>query len=240
MDAISRAAQSWGLHLIEDGAQAIGAKYEGRPAGSLGDIGCFSFYPTKNLGGFGDGGMLTTGHADLAEQLRLLASHGMQPRYYHSVVGVNSRLDSVQAAVLNVKLERLQLWNEQRRANAARYHELFATRRLDRRLVLPETAAGREHVWNQYTIRVPEGRRDALRTHLAQRRIGSETYYPTPLHLQACFRPLGYEPGSLPETERACREVLSLPIFPELTAEQQLAVVDSIADFYEVRAARAA
>jgi dTDP-4-amino-4,6-dideoxygalactose transaminase len=240
MDSICEIAQREGLGVVEDAAQAIGAKHQGRPAGGWGDIGCFSFYPTKNLGGVGDGGMLTTGDAALADKLRLLASHGMQPRYFHSVVGVNSRLDSVQAAVLNVKLELLAAWNAQRQRNAERYEELFSAAGLDHELTLPQTVADREHVWNQYTIRVPNGRRDALRAHLTEREIGSETYYPLPLHLQECFGPLGYRQGSLPETERAAREVLSLPIFPGMTILEQEAVVDSIAEFYASRLNRAA
>jgi dTDP-4-amino-4,6-dideoxygalactose transaminase len=240
MDSIRQIAEREGLRVIEDAAQAIGAKHQGRPAGGWGDIGCLSFYPTKNLGGFGDGGMLTTSDAELARKLRLLASHGMEPRYYHSVVGINSRLDSIQAAVLNVKLEHLPTWNVQRRANAERYGEMFATLGLDRDLILPRTASGREHVWNQYTVRVPKGRRDALRACLAEQGIGSETYYPLPLHLQECFRSLGYDEDSLPETERAAREVLSLPIFPELTVAEQQAVVDSIAHFYARRRIQAA
>jgi dTDP-4-amino-4,6-dideoxygalactose transaminase len=232
MDSICEIAQRKGLRVIEDAAQAIGAKHLGRPAGGWGDVGCFSFYPTKNLGGIGDGGMLTTNDAALADRLRLLASHGMRPRYHHSIVGINSRLDSVQAAALNVKLGRLTAWNAQRRRNAARYGELLPALGLDSELGLPQTAPGREHVWNQYTIRAPGGRRDALRAYLAERGVGSETYYPMPLHLQQCFRSLGYTEGSLPETERAAREVLSLPIFPELTAQEQQAVARSIASFF--------
>lgn len=217
-----------GLRVVEDAAQSIGAEYHGRPAGSLGDVACFSFYPTKNLGGFGDGGMLTTNEETLAAKLRLLAAHGMQPRYYHSVVGINSRLDTLQAAVLNVKLAQLGQWTQRRRANAQRYAELFADVGLDRQLDLPQEAAGRYHVWNQYTIRVPGGRRDHVRSRLAHLGIGSEVYYPVPLHLQECFSALGYQRGSLPESERAADEVLSLPIFPELTAEEQRAVVQGV------------
>jgi dTDP-4-amino-4,6-dideoxygalactose transaminase len=230
MDAINDIAARRNLKVIEDAAQSIGAEYRARPAGSIGDIGCFSFYPTKNLGGFGDGGMLTTHDDGLAERLRQLAAHGMKPRYYHSMVGINSRLDSIQAAVLNVKLARLGRWSSQRRANAARYHQLFAESGLDRWLVMPEQLPLRYHVWNQFTIRVPHGKRDALRARLAEMKIGTEIYYPIPLHQQECFRPLGYEPGSLPETELAAHEVLSLPIFPELTAAEQQLVVSSIGE----------
>lgn len=232
MAPILTIAQARAIHVVEDAAQAIGAKYFGQAAGSLADVGCLSFYPTKNLGGFGDGGMLTTSSDALASRLRLLAAHGMSPRYFHQEVGVNSRLDSLQAAVLNVKFTRLAAWTIARQENAARYGELFWAAGLDEVLGLPHTAAGREHVWNQYTIRVPKGRRDALRAHLSMAGIGSEIYYPLPLHRQACFASLGYGAGSLPETERAAAEVLSLPIFPELTAAEQERVVCQIGKFY--------
>lgn len=224
MDAINAIAQRHSLWVIEDAAQAIGAKHRGRPAGSMGHIGCLSYYPTKNLGGMGDGGMLTTSDAPLAERLRLFAAHGMSPRYYHKVIGINSRLDTLQAAVLNVKLTRLAQWTEQRQAHAARYDELLRPR-LGTSISLPQSAPNGDHVWNQYTIRIPGGRRDAVKAHLAQAGIGSEVYYPVPLHQQDCFRTLGYGPGTLPHTERAAAEVLSLPVFPEMTmAEQDLVV----------------
>lgn len=228
MDPLLELARHNDLKVIEDAAQAIGAEYHGHPAGSMGDVGCISFYPTKNLGGYGDGGMLVTGDESLAEKLRRLAAHGMKTRYYHSLVGINSRLDSIQAAVLNIKLAQLGRWTTDRRANAQRYHELFAARNLDQRLVLPRELPGRYHVWNQYTIRVPNGRRDELRARLTERNVGSEIYYPVPLHLQECFRTLGYRRGSLPITERICQEVLSLPIFPELTAAEQARVVEVV------------
>ncbi len=230
MDAIQAIARRHGVAVIEDGAQAIGAEFEGRAAGSMGDIGCFSFYPTKNLGGFGDGGMLTTNQEWLAKKLRQLAAHGMHTRYYHQMVGINSRLDSIQAAVLNVKVAQLGTWCQQRRANAARYLELFAHAGLDDWLQLPCEVPGRHHVWNQFTIRVPHGLRDGLREQLADQRIGTEIYYPLGLHQQECFRPLGYGPGSLPETERAAGEVLSLPIFPELTDAELQRVVQGTAE----------
>lgn len=220
------------LTVIEDAAQAIGAEHAGQRAGGMGDIGCFSFYPTKNLGGFGDGGLLTTNRDHLAEKLRLLRVHGMQPRYYHHVLGINSRLDSLQAAVLNVKLPHLDRWTESRQRHAARYAKLFAEAGLDRILALPPTAPHRRHVWNQYIVRVPDGRRDALRQHLTERKIGTEIYYPVPLHLQPCFAYLGYHPGDLPETERAAAETLALPIFPELTAAEQDLVVREIGNFF--------
>jgi dTDP-4-amino-4,6-dideoxygalactose transaminase len=207
----------------------------GRRAGSLGDVGCFSFYPTKNLGGAGDGGMLTTNRDELADQLRLLRVHGMQPRYHHKVVGINSRLDSFQAAILNVKLPHLDRWTAMRQANARRYDELFAEAGLEGHLGLPARAPGRRHVWNQYVIRVPDGRRDELRGFLAEAKIGTEIYYPMGLHEQECFRYLGYAPDDLPETHRATREVLALPIFPELTAREQAFVVDRISAFFRRR-----
>ncbi|HET6882267.1 MAG TPA: DegT/DnrJ/EryC1/StrS family aminotransferase, partial [Pirellulales bacterium] len=223
------------LSVVEDAAQAIGAEYAGERAGGIGDMGCFSFYPTKNLGGFGDGGMLTTNRDHLAEKLRLLRVHGMQPRYCHQVLGINSRLDSLQAAVLNVKLPHLDDWTAARQRHAARYGELFTSLGLDQSIKLPPTAALRRHVWNQYVVRVPEGRRDALRQHLTDRKIGSEIYYPIPLHLQPCFAYLGYRQGDLPETERAAAETLALPIFPELTPAEQELVVREIASFYGLR-----
>jgi dTDP-4-amino-4,6-dideoxygalactose transaminase len=222
------------LWIIEDAAQAIGAAHRGRPAGAMGHCGCFSFYPTKNLGGFGDGGLLTTHDDALAARLRLLRGHGMEPRYYHKVVGINSRLDSIQAAILKVKLRYLEGWTAARQENARRYAELFAACGLDRTVILPSTAPGQKHVWNQYVIRVPDGRRDALRERLAQCQVGTEIYYPVPLHLQECFRHLGYREGDLPETERAARETLALPIFPELTLSEQQRVVGHIAEFFGI------
>lgn len=230
--AIGSIARRHQIPVIEDAAQAIGAEFEGRRAGSFGQIGCLSFYPTKNLGAFGDGGLLTATDPAIADRLRLLRAHGMQPRYYHQVVGINSRLDTLQAAVLNVKLRYLEGWTAARQANARRYGELFAGCGLDRVLGLPLVAANCRHVWNQYVIRVPEGRRDPLRDYLARQKIGTEIYYPVPLHLQECFQPLGYGPGSLPESERAARETLALPIFPELTAAEQQTVVGAISSFF--------
>jgi dTDP-4-amino-4,6-dideoxygalactose transaminase len=234
MDTIIKIANKAKVPIIEDCAQSIGAEWNGRRAGDIGAIGCFSFYPTKNLGGAGDGGMLTTNDDQLAEKLRLLRQHGMNPRYYHKVVGVNSRLDSFQAAVLNVKMPHLDQWTELRQANAARYGELFAEVGLDRVLTAPRAMPVCRHVWNQYVIRVPDGRRDVLREFLAKAKIGSEIYYPLGLHDQECFRYLDYKPGDLPETDRAAREVLALPIFPELTAEEQQCVVARIAEFFGI------
>jgi dTDP-4-amino-4,6-dideoxygalactose transaminase len=232
MNEILAIARRHKLPVIEDAAQAIGAELDGRRAGSWGEIGCLSFYPTKNLGGFGDGGLLTTASNPLAERLRLLRGHGMQPRYYHREVGINSRLDTLQAAVLNVKLRYLDDWTARRQANAGRYANMFADCRLDGILGLPTAASGSRHVWNQYVIRVPDGRRNTLRAFLAERKIGTEIYYPVPLHLQQCFSPLGYSAGSLPESERAAAETLALPIFPELSPAEQRAVVQAIATFF--------
>lgn len=240
MDEITPIARRHGLLVIEDAAQAIGARFDDRPAGSLGDVGCFSFYPTKNLGGFGDGGMLTTNSDVLAEKLRLFAAHGMNPRYYHRVVGINSRLDTVQAAILGVKLNHLERWTQQRRANAARYDQLMLDAGLDRYVTLPQTDARCGHVWNQYTIRISGGRRDAVRSRLAERGVGAEIYYPVPLHRQECFASLGWAEGSLPRTEQAAREVLSLPIYPELTSEEQEIVVATLAEAVHTKRAAAA
>jgi len=240
MDAIGIIAQQRGLHIIEDAAQAIGARFKSWPAGSMSAVSCLSFYPTKNLGAFGDAGMLTTHDAALAERLRLLAAHGMNPRYYHHLVGINSRLDSIQAAVLNVKLTKLTEWTERRTANASRYDAQFRAAGLDGQIVLPESDARCRHVWNQYTIRIPGGRRDAVKAQLAAAGVGTEIYYPVPLHLQKCFQSLGYCQGSLPHTERAAREVLSLPIFPELTAAEQETVVGRLSEALRTPAAKAA
>lgn len=220
-----------GIPIIEDACQAIGAEYRGVRAGSLGTAAAFSFYPTKNLGGFGDGGLITTNDGELAARLRVLRDHGQQPRYYHHFVGINSRLDTLQAAVLTVKLPRLDEWAAARAKHAARYAEEFEKRGLDDMIIAPQVATHCRHVWNQYTVRVLNGRRDALHKYLSERKIGSAIYYPVPLHLQKCFAALGYEAGSLPVTEQACREVLSLPVYPELSAAEQGAVIDAITTF---------
>jgi dTDP-4-amino-4,6-dideoxygalactose transaminase len=240
MDPILELARRHKLYVIEDAAQAIGATYHGLPAGSIGDIGCMSFYPTKNLGGFGDGGMLTTRSAELAQRLRLIAAHGMSPRYYHREIGINSRLDTIQAAILGVKLRFLGEWTSARSANAARYWQLFSESKLDRRLELPQAAAGQGHVWNQYTVRVPHGRRDEVKNQLSQEGVGAEIYYPVPLHQQQCFASLGYRKISLPVTEQAAQEVLSLPIFPELTDIELQTVVVRLKDILDARRAAAA
>jgi dTDP-4-amino-4,6-dideoxygalactose transaminase len=238
MDALATIARDAGLPVVEDAAQSILSTWAGRCTGGLGDVGCFSFYPTKNLGGAGDGGFLTTTRDDLAKDLRLLRVHGMEPRYYHSLVGINSRLDSLQAAILRVKLPRLDAWTTARQVNAARYDALFADSALDGHVIPPAQDPQNRHVWNQYVIRVSEGRRDALRAHLGACGVGTEIYYPVPVHLQECFRSLGWSTGDLPETERAALETLALPIFPELTPAEQHTVVARIAEFFGARAAR--
>ena len=233
--ALAEIARPQSIALVEDAAQAIGAEIQGRRVGSIGAVGCFSFYPTKNLGGAGDGGMLTTQSDDLADRLRLLRGHGMRPRYFHSSIGINSRLDSFQAAVLNVKFPFLDHWTFLRQANADRYTELFTAAGLHRTVVLPQTKPNMRHVWNQYVIRVPDGLRTPLREALAEAHVGTEIYYPLGLHQQQCFRYLGYQPDDLPETRRAVDEVMALPIFPELRAEEQKFVVERIADFFTRR-----
>jgi dTDP-4-amino-4,6-dideoxygalactose transaminase len=229
MDAIREVADRHNLPVVEDAAQAIGAGYRERRAGAMGAVGCFSFFPSKNLGGAGEGGLMTTDDDDLAEKLRLLRVHGMQPKYYHKVVGVNSRLDALQAAVLGVKLKYLDRWSDARRRNAEHYDKLFAEAGVEE-VTTPAVRPNRRHIFNQYTIRC--SRRDELMDFLKRRGVGSEIYYPAPLHLQECFAHLGYKPGDLPATERASRECLSLPIYPELTEEMRQYVVEKIAEFY--------
>ncbi|HBT77810.1 MAG TPA: transcriptional regulator [Planctomycetaceae bacterium] len=224
--------------VLEDSAQSIGAELDGRRAGSWGDVTALSFYPTKNLGGAGDGGMMVSRNADFAARLRLFRGHGMEPRYYHKVVGINSRLDSYQAAVLNVKMKHLENWTMMRSRNAARYAELFGDDGLERYLTLPEALPNRRHVWNQYTVRIPDNLRTALRERLAEMKIGTDIYYPLGLHEQECFRSLGYPAESLPETYRASREVLALPIYPELTETEQRLVVAGIKRFFDENVAR--
>jgi dTDP-4-amino-4,6-dideoxygalactose transaminase len=229
LDPIVAAAAARGIAVIEDAAQAIGARYGERPVGGIGTLGCFSFFPSKNLGAFGDGGLVTTNDARLAEAVRLLRGHGMQPKYYHRVVGGNFRLDAIQAAVLRVKAPHLAGWTAARRRNADRYRALFAEigpHAVD----LPVEVPGRFHIYNQFVVRVPD--RDGLRAHLTSRAVGTEIYYPVPFHLQECFAALGYARGAFPQAEAAAAETLALPIYGELTAEQQRHVVESIADYY--------
>ena len=232
IDRICRFAAERNIVVIEDAAQAIGAAYHGRAAGCWGDVGCLSFYPTKNLGGMGDGGMMTTNDTKMAERLKLYANHGMQPRYYHQVVGINSRLDTIQAAVLNVKMDHLASYTQKRRDNATKYFEMFSAAGLAEELGMPYRDPAAYHVWNQFSLRVQGGRRDALRQHLQSQQIGCEIYYPVPLHRQQCFASLGYAEGSLPETERATREILHIPIYPEMTATEQERVVAGVTSFY--------
>lgn len=229
MNEINVIAATHRLAVIEDAAQAIGARYKGRAVGSIGTVGCFSFFPSKNLGGAGDGGLVTTNDQELGQKLRLLRVHGARKKYEYDMLGVNSRLDALQAAILRVKLRHLEGWATARRQNADRYRELFREYRLDSLVRCPAVPANYVHVYNQFTIRVKE--RDSLRDYLQSKGILTEVYYPKPLHLQNAFKYLGYKPGDFPVSEAASREVLSLPIYPELTEEQQRTVVAAIADF---------
>jgi dTDP-4-amino-4,6-dideoxygalactose transaminase len=230
MRPILQLAESRGIHVIEDAAQAIGAKDQLQSsAGTIGSIGCFSFFPSKNLGAFGDGGMVVTNDAGLAETLRVLRVHGGKPKYHHRLIGGNFRLDAVQAAVLRVKLKYLSLWTEARRRNAQRYRSLFAKAGLLELIGLPEDTFG--HIYNQFVIRCPG--RDRLQIFLRERGIETEVYYPLPLHLQECFLGLGYQAGDFPRAEAAALEVLALPIYPELDEEQQRYVVEQIRAYYE-------
>lgn len=241
IDRICQIAGNHDIPVIEDAAQAIGAAYHSRPAGSWGAIGCFSFYPTKNLGGMGDGGMMTTGDAKTADRLRLFAGHGMRPRYYHQVIGINSRLDTFQAAVLRIKLRHLSDAVDARSTIAGRYDRLLQKSRMtENGITLPGRDPNAYHVWNQYSIRVADGRRDSLRSYMSENGVGSEIYYPVPMHSQKCFADLNLNRNGLFETERASAEILNLPIFPSLTEAQQQRVVAVIADFYAAGAKIAA
>lgn len=218
------------IAVVEDAAQAIGARYHGRRVGALGAAGCFSFYPSKNLGGAGDGGLVAVSDADLAERIRVLREHGSRAAYHHEVLGLNSRLDEIQAAILRVKLRYLDRWTKGRREKADRYRAQFAQRGLEAAVELPLEPPGYEHVYNQFVIRC--SRRDELRSFLTARGIPTQIYYPSPLHLQAAFAALGYREGRFPNAERASHEVLALPLYPELTEERQCAVVDGFARFF--------
>jgi dTDP-4-amino-4,6-dideoxygalactose transaminase len=226
MKAITEIARRHNLAVIEDAAQAIGASQDGIKCGNFGDCGCFSFYPTKNLGGFGDGGLVTTNAESLAERIRILRDHGQNPRYFYKAIGGNFRLDSVQAAVLTVKLRYLDGWTEKRRQNAAFYDSIFA----DSPVRAPKIEANNISIYHQYTVTVPE--RDRLQKFLAENQIGSAIFYPKPLHLQDCFKDLGYRRGDLPVSERLCNEVLSLPVYPELLPEQIEYVAKTALEFY--------
>jgi len=230
MDAITNIANQRGIPVIEDAAQAIGATYAGKPVGSIGLCGCFSFFPSKNLGGAGDGGMLTTNDETFADRLRVLHLHGGHTKYVYELIGMNSRLDALQAAILRVKLRHLDSWSEGRRRKAARYDELFTKLGLDRHIRLPQIQTNCNHIYHQYVIRSP--RREELKTFLRKCGVPSEIYYPLPLHLQEAFAYLGYKRGDLPESEAASEQVLALPVFPEMTDDQQNLVVESIAAFY--------
>jgi dTDP-4-amino-4,6-dideoxygalactose transaminase len=227
MDPIIDMARRRNLPVIEDAAQAIGAQSHGRPSGGMGDQGCFSFFPSKNLGGAGDGGMVVTNHPGLADRLRVLRQHGSRQKYRYEVMGINSRLDSLQAAILRVKLKHLAGWAAARRRNAAHYGILFSEMGLEGRIELPRAPAGYHHVYNQFVIRTP--RREELKQALRERGIPTEVYYPSPLHLQPAFAYLGHSPGDFPVAEQASQEVLALPIYPELTEAQQRLVVENIA-----------
>jgi dTDP-4-amino-4,6-dideoxygalactose transaminase len=231
MDPLVRIARRHGLRIIEDAAQAIGTEYtDGVRVGSIGDIGCFSFFPSKNLGAFGDAGLCTTRDLDLAEHMRVLRVHGGKPKYYHALIGGNFRIDELQAAILRVKLKHLDAWTAARQRHAAYYAAAFERAGLAPRVITPRAAAGGRHIFNQYAIRAE--RRDALRDALTERGIGTEIYYPVPLHLQRCFAHLGYTRGDFPASERAAAEMLALPVYPELAEAQLDAVVAAVVDFY--------
>ena len=237
MDPIMAIANTHGLSVIEDAAQSIGAEYKGRRAGSIGHLGIFSFFPSKNLGGFGDGGMVVMNDEKLFEKVKILRVHGSHPKYYHKIVGGNFRLDSLQAAILSVKLKYLDEWSHGRQKNADEYDQKFKTSGLiEKGLLVPPRAIyknGRDknyHIYNQYTIRTKK--RDELQAHLKNNAIGSEIYYPLPLHLQECFKELGYRRGDLPVSEEAAGSVLSIPIYPELTAEQRDYIFATIVGFH--------
>lgn len=229
MDPIMEIAKKHNLYVIEDAAQAIGAKYKGRMVGELGDTCCYSFFPTKNLGGYGDGGMIVTDNEELAEKMSVLRVHGSKPKYYHHVLGYNSRLDEIQAAILNVKFPHLQEWNEARRQKAHTYTHLLQEQ-VSEHVVTPYEAEESHHIYHQYTIRCE--RRDELQAYLNEQGVSTMVYYPKPLHLQPVFQEWGYQEGDLPHTEKAAQEALSLPMFPELKEEQQRYVVEKIAEFY--------
>ena len=230
MEPINKLAKQHNLVVVEDAAQAIGGTYQRRPLGGWGDFACFSFFPSKNLGCAGDGGLVTTRDGSMADRLRLLRAHGSKHKYHYEIIGTNSRLDALQAAILRVKLKHLGRWQKARVEHAALYTRLFAAQRLDEFVVLPSTPAGFTHVFNQFSIRCAD--RDSLVTYLADRGIPTEIYYPEPLHLQPAFAYLGYRPGSMPQSEAACEEVLALPVYPELRPEDQERVVSTIAEFY--------
>jgi dTDP-4-amino-4,6-dideoxygalactose transaminase len=234
MEKLREISRRKSVPLVEDAAQAIGAEENGKRAGSMSEIGCFSFYPSKNLGGMGDGGFMTTDDDRLAEKLFALRVHGSLERYYHKWVGLNSRLDGFQGAILRVKLPHLDSWSDRRKANADYYREIFTDAGLTEQIALPFERENVRHIYNQFVIRVPE-RRDELREFLTKNEIGTDVYYPVSLHLQECFQYLGYRKGDFPESEKASTETLALPIYPELKREQQDYVVEKIAEFFSGR-----
>jgi len=232
MDPILEVARDHGIAVVEDAAQAIGAEYKGRRAGSMGTCGCFSFFPSKNLGAAGDGGMIVTNDATLAERCAVMRNHGSKPKYYHRLIGGNFRLDAIQAAVVLAKLPHLEVWHKARQENAAYYNQAFAA--CDR-IVTPYVETHNRMIYNQYVIRILDGdggsgARDRVADHLNEKKIGNAIYYPVPLHLQDCFADLGYHEGDLPNAERAAREVLAIPVYPELTREQQDEVAGAVLD----------
>jgi dTDP-4-amino-4,6-dideoxygalactose transaminase len=233
MDPLLDIASRRNIPVVEDAAQAIGATYKSRPLGGLGAFGCFSFFPSKNLGAFGDAGLLTTNDNALDKRARLMRTHGMEPKYYHHLVGANFRMDALQAAVLRVKAPHLPAWTAGRRANAQRYRALFTDAGLQDRVALPLEPADRLHIFNQFVIRAAD--REGLKQHLGERGIGTEIYYPVPFHLQPCFSYLGHRRGDFPRAERAAADSLALPIYGELTTAQQEAVVGAIGDFVQRR-----
>jgi len=239
MDPIWAIAERHGLLVIEDAAQSLGAEYKGRKVGTLGAVGCLSFYPSKNLGGFGDSGAVTTNDQGWFEKMRILRQHGMEPRYYHHMVGWNGRIDAMQAALLRVKLPHLDRWISERRDAAKRYDALIESNHLQNQLVRPVEAPGRLHTYNQYVVRVKNGKRDELLGYLKSKNIGCEVYYPLSLHQQPCFKDIGYSFGSFPASEEAQKCTLAFPMFPGISAQQQETVVHSCADFLR-QAARSA
>jgi dTDP-4-amino-4,6-dideoxygalactose transaminase len=239
MEAIWRIAEKHNLYIIEDAAQAIGAEYDGKRAGTLGAIGCFSFYPSKNLGAYGDAGVVTTNDPDWAARMKALRVHGMEPKYFHKYIGWNARIDAIQAAILRVKLPHLDRWTANRQAAARRYDNLIETRQLGGFMQRPKIAPNCKHVFNQYVVRVSPAERDALMNHLKQNGVASDIYYPLPLHMQDCLAHLGHREGDFPVSELAARSVLALPMFPEITASQQERVIDVCAG-YTLKQRRAA
>jgi dTDP-4-amino-4,6-dideoxygalactose transaminase len=230
MDEIVELGKKYKLAVIEDACQAIGATYKGKVAGALGEAGCFSFFPTKNLGGAGDGGIVVTRNQDFGDRVRLLRTHGAHAKYFHSIVGFNSRLDEMQAAILRVKLPHLERWSQARRRNAETYCDAFERAGVTGHLKAPTTLAGRSHIFHQFVIRCQQ--RDQLQQFLKSRGVGTEVYYPLPLHEQECFKGLGYRPEDFPRAHEASKQTLALPIYPELTREQIQYVVGCIAEFY--------